>query len=133
MRQRSWVVNGRVSVKQIGKGCMICKRIKARPNEPFMSTLPSFKVKQGNPPFFRSGVDFYGQIYLKQKRLRVKRWGWIFISMSVRAVHIELAESLDTDSFINAMQGLINLRGRTSLIVLDCETNFKGAVNELEI
>ena len=48
-------------------------------------------------------------------------------------MHIELIESLDTDSFINAMQRFINRRGRPSLIVSDCGTNFKGAVNELEI
>ena len=49
--------------------------------------------------------------------------------MSVRAVHIELAESLGTDSFINAVKAFINQRGRPSLIVSDCGTNFKGAVN----
>ena len=68
IRQRIWVINDRVSVKQIGRGCMICKRRKARPNEPFMSTLPSFRVEQGNPLFFKSGVDFFGPIYVKQKR-----------------------------------------------------------------
>ena len=52
--------------------------------------------------------------------------------MSVRAVHIELAESLDTDSFINAMQRFINQRGHPSLIVSDCGTNLNGVVNELE-
>ena len=133
IRQRFWVINGRVSVKHISRRCMVCKRRKARPNEPFMSTLPSFRVEQGNPPFFKSGVDFFGPIYVKQKRSRVKRWGCIFVCMSVRAVHIELAESLDTDSFINAMQRFINRRGRPSLIVSDCGTNFKGAVNELEM
>ena len=46
--------------------------------------------------------------------------------MAVRAVHIELVESLDTDSFINRL-------GRPSLVVLDCGTNFKGPVNEFEI
>ena len=82
-----------------------------------MSTLPSFRVEQGNPPFFKSGVDFFGPIYVKQKRSRVKRWGCIFVCMSVQAMHIELAESLDTDSFINAMQRFIKRRGRPSLIV----------------
>jgi len=53
--------------------------------------------------------------------------------MAIRAIHIELVESLDTDSFINAMQRFINRRGRPSLIVSDCGTNFKGAVNELKI
>ena len=102
------VINGTVSVKQIARGCMVCKQRKARPNEPFMSTLPSFRVEQGNPPFFKSGVDFFGPIYVKQKRSRVKRWGCIFVCISVRAVHIKLAESLDTDSFTNAMQRFIN-------------------------
>ena len=68
MRQRFWVINGRVSAKQIGRGCMVCKQRTARPNEPFLSTLPSFRVEQGNPPFFKSGVDFFGPIYVKQKR-----------------------------------------------------------------
>ena len=51
--------------------------------------------------------------------------------MSVCAMHIELAELLDTDYFINALQGFINRRGRPSLIVPDFGTNLKGAVNEL--
>ena len=53
--------------------------------------------------------------------------------MSVRAVHIELAESLDIDSFINANQRFINRRRHPSLIVSDFVTNSKGAVNELEM
>ena len=40
IRQRFWVINGGVSVKQISRRCMVCKQRKARPNEPFMSTLP---------------------------------------------------------------------------------------------
>ena len=74
-----------------------------------MSTLPLLRVEQGNPPFVRSDdVDFFGPIYVMQKRSRLKTWGYIFVCMSVRAVHIELAESLDTDSFINALQRFIN-------------------------
>ena len=34
---------------------------------------------------------------------------------------------------MNALQRFINQRGHPSLIVSDCGTNFKGAVNELEI
>ena len=32
IRQRFWVINGRVSVKHIGRGCIICRLRKARPN-----------------------------------------------------------------------------------------------------
>ena len=98
-----------------------------------MSTLPSFRAEQGNASFSRSGVDFFGLIYVKHKRSRVKRWGCIFVYMSVPAVHIELAKSLNTDSSISTTQRFINRRGCPSLIVLDCGTNFKGTVNELEI
>ena len=119
-KQSFWVISNRVSAKQIGGGCIVCKRRKARPNELFMSPLLSFRVKQGNPPFFRSGIDLFGPTYAKQKRSRVKRWGCIFVCLSVRVVHIDLAESLDTDSFINAMQRFISRRGRPSLIVSDC-------------
>ena len=133
IRQILWIINGRVSVKQIGRGCMICKQRNARPNESFMSKLPLFRVEQINPPFLRSDVDFFRSTYVKQRRSRVKRLGCIFVCMSVRAVDIELVESLDTDSFINAMQRFINQRGRPSLIASDCGTNIKGAVNEFEI
>ena len=57
----------------------------------------------------------------------------IFVWMSIWVVHIEVAESLDSDSYINAVQRFINQRGCPSLIVSDCGTNCKGVVNELEI
>ena len=47
IRQKFWVINGRVSVKQISTRCMVCKQRKARPNKPFMSILPSFRAEQG--------------------------------------------------------------------------------------
>ena len=121
--------NGRVSIKHIGRGCMVCTWRKTRQNESLMGTLPLLRVEQGNPPFFRSDVDFFGPIYVMLKRPRVKRWGCIFVCMSAWAVHIELAESLDTDSFINAMQRLFNQWGCLSLIVSDCGANFEGEVN----
>ena len=118
-----------MSVKHIGRGCMVCTWRKTRQNESLMGTLPLLRVEQGNPPFFRSDVDFFGPIYVMLKRPRVKRWGCIFVCMSAWAVHIELAESLDTDSFINAMQRLFNQWGCLSLIVSDCGANFEGEVN----
>ena len=87
----------------------------------------------GNPPFSRSGVDFFGSIYLKQKRSKLKRLGCNFVCKSIRVIHIELVESLDTDCFIGVMQRFINQRRRPFLIVPDRGTHFRGAVNELQI
>ena len=49
----------------------------------------------------------------------------------MRAVHIEIAHSLDTDSFINALRRFIARRGRPQQIFSDNGTNFVGAAKVL--
>ena len=46
-------------------------------------------------------------------------------------VHIEVAHSLDTDSFINAMRRFISRRGRPKEIRSDNGSNFVGSKKEL--
>ena len=53
--------------------------------------------------------------------------------MVTRAVHLELLESMDTDSFINPLQRFISRRGKPNTIMSDCGPNFKGAVEELKL
>ncbi len=57
----------------------------------------------------------------------------MFTCLSVRAVHIELIESLDTSSFINALRRFLAIRGPVKLIRSDRGTNFVGACRELNI
>ncbi|XP_071490098.1 uncharacterized protein [Diadema antillarum] len=51
--------------------------------------------------------------------------------MTSRAVHVEVAHSLDTDSFVNALRRFIARRGKPEKIVSDNGTNFRGAEREL--
>ena len=53
--------------------------------------------------------------------------------MATRAVHIEVLESMDTSSFINALRRFFALRGPAKLLRSDCGTNFIGACRELGI
>ena len=48
-----------------------------------------------------------------------------------RAVHIEIGNSLETDSFLNALRRLIARRGPVLEILCDNGTNFIGAEREL--
>ena len=48
-----------------------------------------------------------------------------------RAVHIEIANSLETDSFLNALRRFIARRGPVREIRCDSGTNFVGAEREL--
>ncbi|XP_027882064.1 uncharacterized protein LOC114150069 [Xiphophorus couchianus] len=53
--------------------------------------------------------------------------------MSTRAVHIELVESMSTDSFINSLRRFFAIRGPAKLLRSDRGTNFVGACRELNI
>ena len=51
---------------------------------------------------------------------------------SFRAVHIEVADSLETDSFIQSLRRFIRRRGPVREIRCDRGTNFNGAEAELK-
>lgn len=96
-----------------------------------MADLPQDRVFPDELPFTRVGVDFFGPFEVKRGRAAVKRYGVIFTCLAVRAVHLEVASSLDTDSFVNALRRLIARRGQVSELRSDNGTNFVGAEREL--
>ncbi len=52
--------------------------------------------------------------------------------MASRAIHLETANSLSVDSFINAYRRFVARRGPVLQLRSDCGTNFTGAKSELE-
>ncbi|XP_068149409.1 uncharacterized protein [Drosophila tropicalis] len=64
---------------------------------------------------------------LTRGRRSEKRWGVIFTCLTIRAMHIELACSLDTASCIMCIRNFINRRGTPREIYSDNGTNFKAA------
>lgn len=84
------------------------------------------------PPFTYVGADMFGPLFVKQGRSKPKRWGCIFTCMCTRAIHLELAPSLETDDFINVLRQFVARRGTPKEIRTDCGTNFRGADNELK-
>ena len=107
IRQRFWVIKGRVTVRKILRSCFICKRRQQRPGQQKMADLPADRVTPDKPPFTYVGVDCFGPFSVKRGRSIVKRYGVIFTCLIIRAVHVEVAHSLDTSSFINALRRFI--------------------------
>ena len=132
LRERFWIVKGRSAVRRRLKKCLDCQRKNAPTGEQIMAKLPQDRVTPHEPPFTYVGVDYFGPIEVKQGRNRVKRWGCLFTCLTVRAVHVEVAHSLNTDSMINALRRFINLRGCPKEIRSDCGSNFTKADKELK-
>ncbi|XP_060784581.1 uncharacterized protein LOC132891138 [Neoarius graeffei] len=97
-----------------------------------MSDLPQERLQPDLPPFTNTGVDYFGPFMVKRGRSLVKRYGVLFTCMTSRAIHIEVANSLDTSSCINALRRFICRRGQVKYLRSDNGTNFAGAKAELQ-
>jgi hypothetical protein len=73
------------------------------------------------------GVDFFGPMMVVLGRRQEKRWGVIFKCLVIRAMHLELAHGLDTDSCIIAIRNFILRRGVPKMFISDNGTNLRGA------
>ncbi|GBP13229.1 hypothetical protein EVAR_65810_1 [Eumeta japonica] len=96
-----------------------------------MATLPAARLASFERPFTYVGIDFFGPLYVIVGRRREKRWGVLFTCLTVRAIHIEVAHSLDTSSCIMCIQNFISRRGSPKEIYTDNGTNFKSVEREL--
>ena len=131
LREIFWVVKGKSTVRSITRKCLLCRRINSLPGTQMMADLPRERLSPDNPPFTAVGVDFFGPIYVKQRRSHVKRYGCVFTCLATRAVHIEVTETLDTDGFVNAFRRFVNTRGRPNTIYSDNGTNLRAGEKEL--
>ena len=91
-----------------------------------MSDSPEDGLYQ-EPPFTYCAVDYFGPWIVKEKRKELKRYGVLCTCMASRAIHLVVAHSLETDSFINALRRFICRRGSIRQMRSDQGTNFVGA------
>ena len=62
----------------------------------------------------------------------VKSYICLFVSFSVKAVHLELVSDLTSDAFISCLRQFIARRGKPKVVWSDHDTNFVGAKNDLK-
>ena len=111
LRETFWIIKGRSALRRVLRRCVDCQRRNARPGEQFMAGLPEDRLTPEKPPFTFVGIDYFRPLEVKQGRSRVKRYGYLFTCLTTRAIHIEIAHSLDTDSMVNALRRFISIRG----------------------
>ncbi|XP_067649100.1 uncharacterized protein [Haliotis asinina] len=134
LSSKFWIVSSREEIREWENECAWCKKQKAKPAEQLMGSLPKSRVVSSMRAFVQTGVDFAGPFLTVQGRgkSRHKRYLCLFTCLATRAVHLEIAYGLDTNSFLNALFRMAHRRGWPKEMVSDNGTNFVGAVKELK-
>ncbi|XP_062556870.1 uncharacterized protein LOC134221699 [Armigeres subalbatus] len=127
IRRRFYVPQLRSTYNRVRNRCQLCKNRQAKPAVPEMSALPPARLKAFCRPFSYIGIDYFGPMNVVVGRRAEKRWGVLITCLTVRAVHIEVAHSLTTDSCILALRNFSARRGASLEIVSGRGTNFIGA------
>ncbi|XP_037816930.1 uncharacterized protein LOC119607192 [Lucilia sericata] len=127
LRQKYWIPHAKSLFKKVKRKCLICKYDTIQPKVPLMGQLPPDRITPFVRPFTYTGVDLFGPFNVSVGRRREKRWAVIFTCLTIRAVHIELADELSTDAFILCFRNFVNRRGTPIRIRSDNGTNFIGA------
>ena len=130
LREKYWIVKMNAAVHHVISRCVFCRHNHSKPSEQKMADLPRNRISPA-PPFTYTGVDYFGPFIIKEGRKEVKRYGSFFSCLVSRAVHIEIASTLTSSSFIQALRRFIARRGPVREIRSDNGTNFGGARNEL--
>jgi hypothetical protein len=130
LREKYWIVAINAAVRNFMYNCTTCRRLRKPCLDQKMADLPSDRLEP-TPPFTCTGVDFFGPFLIKEGRKEIKRYGVIFTCLVSRAIHLETANTLETDSFLNSLQRFISRRGPVQEIRCDNGTNFVGAERQL--
>ena len=131
-RTRYWVLRGREAAKSIITRCFACAKDRASPLQPIMAALPEQRVRPFQRPFSNTGVDYFGPYNVSIGRRSEKRYGVLFTCLVTRAIHLELASSLDTDSFLLAFSRFASRRFTPTEVWSDNGTNLRAGERELK-
>nr|XP_055053759.1 uncharacterized protein LOC129438884 [Misgurnus anguillicaudatus] len=132
-----WIIGGKRRISSTIFQCFQCRKLRGKISTQKMSDLPPERLSM-DPPFSFVGLDVFGPWMVTSRRTRggqanSKRWAVLFTCMSTRAIHIEVIESMDSSSFINALRRFSAVRGPAKQLRSDCGTNFVGACKELKM
>ena len=130
IRNNFWIVSVRTLAKKICRSCIHCQRQDARACKQAMVPLPEDRVKK-SPPFSVIGIDHAGPLFCSDTSNR-KLYILLFTCAVVRAVHLELVDSLSLEDFILAFKRFVARRGHPSIIYSDNAQTFKAAHKVLQ-
>jgi hypothetical protein len=97
-----WVIGGSPAVGYHIANYVSCQKLRGRGTvqEQKIANLSSDRLDPA-APFTYCAVDYFGPWYIKDGRKELKRYGVLLTCLASRAIHLEVAKTFETDSFIN--------------------------------
>ena len=126
-----WIISPNSMVVHIIHKCVTYCILRGKLGFQEMADLSDKKCMEA-APFTYSGVYMFRPILIRERRSDLKRYAAFFTCFSSRAVHIEIINTIDADSFIMALCRFLVRRGSVQSIWSYNGTNFVGANNELK-
>lgn len=131
LRQDYYLLSLRSSVRAVAFHCQFCRIRRAVNFQPPTGDLPEARLGHHNRPFTFTALDYFGPVQVSIGRRREKRYVALYTCLVVRAVHLEVVDSLSTDSAMMSLRRFIARRGTPAEIWSDNGTAFVGANREL--
>ena len=115
--QYYWILKSRAVVRLTVRQCILCRRMIQEIQQPQMSDLPCERLpSEHHFVFATTGLDFIGPFPVSQCGRHTTHYVLLFTCLVVRAVHLEIAENLSTDSTMNCIRRFISRWGKPKKI-----------------
>ncbi|XP_058827235.1 uncharacterized protein LOC131687200 [Topomyia yanbarensis] len=131
LKQKFHIPRIRIAYNSVRRDCQRCKNERVQPIPPAMGDLPTARLAAYTRPFSFVGIDYFGPMSVVVGKRVEKRWGVLITCLTTRAIHLEIAHSLSTNSCILAIKNFIARRGVPIEVHSDRGTNFLGTEREL--
>ena len=133
IRRKIWIPSCRGFIRKVLLDCLYCKLECIKPQKTFVSEFPKEILDAYEKPFYNTCVGFFDSIIVKLSKKtcanqeKARGYEVRFTSMITRAIHLEIAGNLTTNSFILALRRFIARGGN---VQSDNGINVKGAQKE---
>ena len=131
LRQKFWIISSRQLIKATLKRCLVCDKLQGKRGEQQMAQLPVPRVQQ-QVPFSHVGVDYTGNLYLRNDRKNSPAYIVVFTCLTTRAVHLEVVKTGQINDFVDALKRMISSKGTPTDIYSDNALIFKTLKDRLE-
>ena len=132
-RARYWIPQGRRTIMNLIHACGNCRRFHLRPASAPVGPPPDVRVSRSRA-FEHVGTDVLGPLFVrKEDNAEQKLWIVIFTCCAVRAVHLEILNSLTTTEFLMSMRRFKARRGCPKTLYSDNAKAYKRAAEDLRI